>query len=52
MSIYLGGNISKIHEFINWTPLHADVNLGFHSGIRREFSGKLKSLVRELTLNG
>ena len=46
---YLGGNTSKAHEFIIWTPLHADVDIVFHSGTKCESLGKLKSLVRELT---
>ena len=36
MSMYLGGTASKIHEFINWTPLHQDVDLGVDSGIKCE----------------
>ena len=49
MPFYLGGNTSKAHEFIIWTSVHADVDIVFHSGIKSEFLGKLKSLVRKLT---
>ena len=49
MPFYLGGNTSKAHEFIIWTSVHEDVDIVFHSGIKSEFLGKLKSLVRKLT---